>query len=133
MEAPETYEGPITITRTGKGFFTYDPEQEDAFIPSENLGGAFPTDIVKVALMGPEFDPRTKKKREIGKVVDIVMRTRETFVGTLSESRENLPENAHDLALLIPDWKKMYVPFVVKGESLPLGQKVLIRFQGWAP
>lgn len=127
------YEGPITITRTGKGFFTYDPEKDDLFIPGDNLGGAFPFDIVKVTITGSEFDPRTKKKREIGKVVDIVKRTRETFVGTLSESREHLPENVHDLALLIPDWKKMYVPFVVKGESLPLGQKVLIRFQGWAP
>jgi ribonuclease R len=136
MSADKTgtvYEGPITITRTGKGFFTYDPEKDDAFIPGDNLGGAFPLDIVKVTLTGSEFDPRTKKKRDIGKVVDIVTRTRETFVGTLSENRDALPENAHDLALLIPDWKKMYVPFVVKGESLPLGQKVLIRFQGWAP
>ncbi len=121
-----TFEGPITITRTGKGFFTYDPEQEDAFIPGENLGGAFPTDIVKVQLMGKESDPRSGKMREIGKVVDIVTRTRESFVGTLVENKED------NLTMLQPDWKKMYVPFVVKGDSLPLGQKVLIRFQGWA-
>jgi ribonuclease R len=125
--AKETYEGPITITRTGKGFFTYDTEKDDLFIPGENLGGAFPTDIVKVEITGTEMDPRTKKKREIGKVVDIVTRTRETFVGTLYENKEE------NLTMLAPDWKKMYVPFVVKGESLPLGQKVLIRFQGWAP
>jgi ribonuclease R len=122
----ETYEGPITITRTGKGFFTYDPDKEDVFIPGENLGGAFPTDIVQVEIVGTEVDPRTKKKREIGKVVEVVTRTRETFVGTLVENKEE------NLTMLIPDWKKMYVPFVVKGESLPLGQKVLIRFQGWA-
>ncbi len=122
----ETHEGPITITRTGKGFFTYDEDKEDVFIPGENLGGAFPTDIVRVEITGTEPDPRTKKNREIGKVVDIITRSRETFVGTLVENKEE------NLTMLQPDWKKMYVPFVVKGESLPIGQKVLIRFQGWA-
>lgn len=123
----ETYEGPITITRTGKGFFSYDPEAKDLYIPSENLGGAFPTDIVKVETAGFEFDPRTREKRAIGKVVEIVERTRETFVGTLFQNKEE------NLVMLQPDWKKMYVPFVVKGESLPLGHKVLIRYKGWSP
>lgn len=126
MAAKDTYEGPITITRTGKGFFTYDPDEEDVFIPGENLGGAFPTDIVKVEIVGKEADPRTRMVRQIGKVVEIVTRTRETFVGTLYENAEE------NLTMLAPDWKKMYVPFVVKGESLPIGMKVLIRFQGWA-
>lgn len=126
MAAKDTYEGPITITRTGKGFFTYDPDEEDVFIPGENLGGAFPTDIVKVEIIGKEADPRTRKVRQIGKVVEIVTRTRETFVGTLYQNEDE------NLTMLAPDWKKMYVPFVVKGESLPIGMKVLIRFQGWA-
>ncbi|MDB5195541.1 MAG: RNAse ribonuclease [Parcubacteria group bacterium] len=122
----ETYEGPITVIKTGKGFFTYDPEKDDLFIPGENLGGAFHGDIVKVVTAGAEADPRTKQLKPIGKVVDIVSRNRETFVGTLYENKEE------HLTMLAPDWKKMYVPFVVKGESLPIGQKVLIRMQGWA-
>lgn len=120
------HEGAITITKTGKGFFTYDSEKEDVYVPGENLGGAFPGDIVKVQITGTEPDPRTKKKREIGKVIEVVTRTRMTFVGTLIKNEEE------GLTMLQPDWKKMYVPFVVKGDSLPLGQKVLIRFQGWA-
>lgn len=126
MAERPVYEGPISITRTGKGFFTYDPDKGDVFIPGENLGGAFPLDIVKVEITGTEADPRTREKREIGKVVEVVTRNRETFVGTLTENKEE------NLTMLIPDWKKMYVPFVVKGESLPIGQKVVIRFQGWA-
>lgn len=122
----DTYEGPITITRTGKGFFTYDADKEDVFIPGENLGGAFPGDTVKIEIVGKEKDPRTRETREIGKVVEVVTRSRETFVGTLA------PNPEEHLTMLIPDWKKMYVPFVVKGESLPIGQKVLIRYQGWA-
>lgn len=106
--AARTYEGPITITKTGKGFFTYDENKEDVFVPGENLGGAFPLDTVKVEIVGTEPDPRTKKMREIGKVVEILNRNRTTFVGKLVENPEE------GLIMLMPDWKKMYVPFVVK-------------------
>ena len=34
----QVFEGPITIIKTGKGFFTYDPEKDDLFVPGENLG-----------------------------------------------------------------------------------------------
>ncbi|MEK7511340.1 MAG: ribonuclease R [Patescibacteria group bacterium] len=125
-DSKETYEGPITIIRTGKGFFTYDPEKPDIYIPPENLAGAFPNDTVKIETAGFEFDPKSREKRAIGKVVDIIERSRETFVGTLYENTEE------NLTMLRPDWKKMYVPFVVKGESLPIGHKVMIRFKGWA-
>lgn len=126
LTTDSVFEGPITIIKTGKGFFTYDPEQEDMFIPGENLGGAFPSDRVKVAFVGYDTDARTGKKRPSGKVIEVTERSRETFVGKLVENKEE------NLTMLVPDWKKMYVPFVVKGESLPIGHKVVIRFQGWA-
>ncbi|MBU0750286.1 hypothetical protein KKH15_02095 [Patescibacteria group bacterium] len=122
---PTYFEGPITITKRGTGFFTFDPEQDDLIIEPSDLGGAFPTDIVKVELGDDITDPKTGKKRKTGKVVEVIERSRLTFVGTLSENKEE------NLTMLLPDWKKMYVPFVVKGESLPIGQKVLIRFKGW--
>lgn len=125
----DTFEGPITITRTGKGFFSYDENEEDLYVPPEALGGAFPGDIVKVEATGASVDPRTRQKRAQGKVVDIVARTRETFVGMLVENEEE------GLTMLRPDWKKMYVPFVAKaGEAgeLPIGYKVVLRFKGWA-
>ncbi len=121
----ETFDGPITIIKTGKGFFTIDPVKDDLFIPGENLGGAFHGDTVRVAIAGSDTDPRTGVTKQTGKVVEVLKRNRETFVGTLAENKEE------NLTMLVPDWKKMYVPFVVKGESLPIGQKVLIRFQGW--
>lgn len=124
------FEGPIIITRTGKGFFSYDEEKEDVFVPGENLAGAFPGDTVQLEIVGIDADPRTKKMREIGRVVEVTKRNRTTFVGRLEENTEE------GLTMLVPDWKKMYVPFVVKpqkeGEALPIGHKVLIRFEGWA-
>lgn len=122
-DASLTYEGPITITRTGKGFFTYDTNEEDMFVTGESLGGAFPGDIVEVRETGTSVDPRTREKRKNGAVVRIVSRTRELFVGKLVQEEGR--------TLLIPDWKKMYVPFLVKGENLPIGFKVVLRFKGW--
>lgn len=117
------YEGPIAVTRTGKGFFSYDLNEEDIFIPDRALGGAFPGDIVKVQVTGTSFDPKTRGKRAEGKVVDIVTRTRTSFVGKL------IQEDGR--TLLIPDWKKMYVPFLVRGENLPLNFKVVLTLGGW--
>jgi ribonuclease R len=126
------YEGPITIIKTGKGFFSIDQDQDDLFIPGENLGGAFPGDTVKVVVAGEDTDPRTGKKKRMGKVVEVTHRSRETFVGTLAQGGPDFGEESIGHVMLIPDWKKMYVPFVVKGDSLPLGHKVLIRYQGWS-
>ncbi len=123
LQTGTMFEGPIVITRTGKGFFTYDENQEDMFIPGENLGGAFPGDIVRVTVTGASFDPKTRTKRPEGKVVEILTRTRTSFVGKLVEDEGRI--------LLVPDWKKMYVPFLVRGENHPLGFKVVLELGGW--
>ena len=125
LQKDTIYEGPISIIKTGKGFFSYDPNEEDLFIPGEALSGAFPGDTVKVQFTGYDTDTRTGKKKPSGKVIEVTERARETFVGKLVRNEEE------NLVMMIPDWKKMYVPFVVKGESLPIGHKVLIRFKGW--
>ena len=59
----------------------------------------------------------------------IVTRNRTTFVGKLVSGNE-VGQNPAD-TYLWPDWKKMYTPILVRGESLPLGQKVLVRLVGW--
>jgi ribonuclease R len=127
---PGPYEGPITITRTGKGFFTVDEEHEDLFVTGEDLHGAFPGDIVKIELAGETTDQRTGARRETGRITEIVTRSRTTFVGKLVRGDE-INQNPAEV-YLIPDWKKMYTPFLVRGESLPLGQKVLVRFTDWS-
>src|SRR3989344_9193677 len=138
MSAETLYEGPITMTRKGFGFFAVEGREEDLIIPSEYTLHALSGDIVKVAPAGMYRDPSGRMPpREAGKVVEIVSRARETFVGTLVE------ENG--LTLLAPDYKKMYVPLVIKdrkvrpsefGRSdLPealIGYKVLVRLGEWA-
>lgn len=125
-----TLVGPITITRKGTGFFKIEGQDEDIIIPPEKMGNALPLDVVSVVLDGFSEDPKTKTKRQAGKVVGIVKRSHEQFVGKLvtPPAEYHLPEDA---AILVPDWKKMHVPFVVRGESLPLDNKVVIRFTQW--
>jgi ribonuclease R len=125
----ETYQGTIAVTRTGKGFLTYDPEQDDMYIPPDALCGAFPGDVVEVVATGKERDPKSGKQRLIGRVDTIIARSRTTFVGKLVSGKD-IEQNPAD-TFLLPDWKKMYVPFLVSGESLPHGQKVVVRLIDW--
>lgn len=123
MSSEKSYEGVIHITRSGTGFFALEGGGDDLIIARENLGGAFPYDVVKVEEAGMTRAERGRPARKAGKVVSIVTRSREMFVGKLVEDRGDV--------LLIPDWKKMYTPFVVHGSALPIGHKVLVKFTKW--
>jgi len=134
-EDSEVYEGPITITRTGKGFFSIpDPKnpkarpdkENDLLIPREWLGTALPGDIVKVEAAG------MVDRRKAGRVVEVVKRKSESFVGMLAKTeRGNI--------ILIPDSKRMYVPFMILEKDrtdtlpFPVGHKVVVKFTGWDP
>ena len=52
MSENKIYEGHITITRRGIGFFSYDDNQEDLLIQKEDLNTALPGDTVKVVKAG---------------------------------------------------------------------------------
>jgi len=154
MPADTIYEGPITMTRKGIGFFSVGEDKEDLLVPAEWAGHALSGDIVKVKPAGKYSDPMgrppaggaARPPRESGKVVEIISRARETFVGTLVEaptSEVGVPTGASGktgLTLMSPDYKKMYVPIVIlPSTSLGAsdlaklhGYKVLVRLGEWA-
>ncbi|HEC93917.1 MAG TPA: ribonuclease R [Candidatus Kaiserbacteria bacterium] len=111
------YEGIITITRSGTGFFSIGENKEDMVIPRESLGTAFPGDTVRVVEDG------FVRGRINGKVISVLKRAHDTFVGTLSVENER--------AVLIPDMKRMYTSFIISGEHPDTGHKVLVRFTHW--
>lgn len=134
MSTNGVYEGPITMTRNGIGFLKVDGNVEDLFIPNEWTNHALSGDIVRVVPTGVYRDPAGKMPpRNAGKVIEIVSRARETFVGTLIENDGKI--------LLEPDRKKMHVPIEIrsaksdfdKHEDLTslLGYKALVRMNGW--
>ncbi|MFI5260696.1 MAG: ribonuclease R [Candidatus Paceibacteria bacterium] len=126
MPAKESYEGPITMTRKGFGFFPIGEDEEDLLIPPEWSGHALSGDIVKVTSMGAYRDPSGRMPpRAAGKVTEIISRARETFVGTLIEES--------GLTMVQSDYKKMYVPLVILDRGVAqLGDKVLVRLGEWA-
>ncbi len=125
MSADTIYEGPITLTRKGFGFFSIGDDKEDLLIPPEWTNHALSGDMVKIASAGGYRDPSGRMPpREAGKVVGIISRARETFVGSLIEESGK--------TLLAPDYKKMHVPVEVRDtKDAQLGFKVLVRMKGW--
>ncbi len=131
--AEKAYEGPISMTKKGIGFFALLPgnrnrdKNEDLLIPADETLHALHGDLVQVVPTGLYRDPSGRMPpREAGKVVKILSRARETFVGTLIEE--------DGLTFLDPDYKKMHVPLVIldRGDA-KLGDKVLARLGEWAP
>lgn len=126
-----TYEGPITLTRKGLGFFSPDPtnrdKKDDLLIPAEWTNHALHGDIVEVVRAGTYRDPAGRMPpREAGKVVRIVTRARDHFVGTLVETEGRI--------LLEPDYKKMHLPIEVRDTAgVAFGEKVLVALNGWEP
>lgn len=125
MPTETLYEGPITMTRKGLGFFSVEGQEEDLLIPQEWTNHALSGDIVKVASAGNYIDPSGRMPpRAAGKVMEVVARARETFVGTLIEE--------DGLTLLVTDYKKMHVPLVIKDRGdAPLGYKAVVRLVSW--
>lgn len=113
------------MTRKGLGFFSQGPDKEDLLIPAEFTNHALSGDLVKVVSTGMYRDPSGRMPPRVsGKVIEIVSRARETFVGTLTEE--------DGLTFLLPDYKKMHVPVVVKDRGdIPLGEKVVVRMVSW--
>ncbi len=113
------------MTRKGIGFFSIGEDREDLIIPPEHTNHALSGDIVKVAPIGSYRDPIGRMPpREAGKVVEIISRARETFVGSFIEEDGK--------TLLAPDLKKMHVPIEVREKKgAESGYKVLVRIKGW--
>jgi ribonuclease R len=115
--------GTVDMTRSGYGFIKTDDLEEDVFITAKNLRTALHGDKVKVWLYA-----KKKGARPEGEVVEILERSRSTFVGTM----EIMP----NFAFLIPDNKNMpfdiFIPIANVKEARQ-GQKAVARIVDWDP
>ena len=76
-------QGRISMKQTGKAYLIPDnTELEDIFIAANNTGKALNGDVVKVHLF-----PSRRGKRPEGRVVEVVRRDKQRYVGTLRISR----------------------------------------------
>ncbi|NND76764.1 MAG: ribonuclease R [Flavobacteriales bacterium] len=96
-------EGTIDISKWGRGYLISDEREEDVLIPKKYVGRALNGDRVLVELY--------KKKNDWnGKVVSILERKTDTFVGIVNRSNGmvflDLPNNSH-ISLFIPKGKDL--------------------------
>lgn len=117
-----TVVGKMDISRRGTGYLITEEFDEDVRVPSKQLGTALQDDTVKVEL----FSKGRKGRRE-GKVIDIVERGRNIFVGQLKkQGKQNY--------LIEPDEKSAHTDFFILPNNIAdaqPGDKVVFELVDW--
>ncbi|MEO5582631.1 MAG: hypothetical protein ABIR66_08055 [Saprospiraceae bacterium] len=110
-------EGRLEIIRSGAAYLISDQSAIDVYIPEKFLYGAIHGDIVKISI-----NPSTKRKPE-GKVVEIVRRETNFFVGTFYKRKT--------IAIVYPDSANhKFEIHISLSDSLDAkeGDKVIVTF-----
>lgn len=114
-------EGIVDMTGQGNAYIISPESTQDIYIDRNNLATAFDSDRVRVQIL----PIKGKKKRE-GKVIEILQRANESFVGTIQLSSR--------FAFMIPNMANMPIDFFVPLEYLngaTDGDKVVVKMIDW--
>ncbi len=114
---PSLFVGTFRATERGFGFVELGGFSDDFFIPAKFTMNALDGDIVKIEKL-----PRSTGRRTEAKVIKILTRTKDTFIGSY--------ESSEDFGFVVCDDKKMKKDiFVRKKNSLDAkkGQKVVVK------
>ena len=117
----ETVEGVLEITTTGRGYVVCDDLDGDVMVEQRNLNRGLQGDRVRI-IMGKK---KTKNKYE-GKIVEIVERKKEVFVGVFQKSKEYAFVNTRNA--------RMYTDFFITKEEMKdykEGEKVAVEIKSW--
>ncbi len=115
----ETLEGVIQITRNGRGFVSVTGLAEDVEIRQGATGFALNGDTVEITY-------NSKARRPEGRVLRVVQRARENYVGIIQEGKGNY--------FFIPSDTRIHTDFFVPKEELlkaKVGEKVLVKMLTW--
>ncbi|MDR0368750.1 MAG: ribonuclease R [Bacteroidales bacterium] len=116
-------EGRISMKQTGKAYLIpSNPDSEDVFIGPNNTSHALNGDTVKVHLF-----PARKGRKPEGRVIEILKRDKEFFVGTIKISK--------NISYFIPDNVNMPIDILIPNETLhgaKSGQKVVAKITEWS-
>lgn len=116
-------EGIFTSNRSGVGFVKIEGYETDIKIPPKKTGVALDNDLVKV-----KIQPNGKHARLQGKIIDVISRGRNLFVGTLVQQTKNT-------YYIETDEKSARVNFYVKPENLKSAShndKVIFKMVNWS-
>lgn len=118
-----TVVGRIDISRRGTGYLICEEYEEDIRVSSRHLGIALPDDIVRVEV----FSNTGRDGRVEGKVVDIIERGRDMYVGTLIQQSDNS-------YLITADENSAHTDFFVLPkhvQNAEPGEKVIFELVDW--
>ena len=118
-----TVVGTLDISRRGTGYLISEEYKEDIRISSRNLGVALPDDTVRVEV----FSQKGSDGRIEGKVLEVLERGREIFVGTLLKQSDNS-------FLITADENSAHVDFFVLPKNIgeaQHGDKVIFELVDW--
>jgi ribonuclease R len=114
--------GKLDVSARGTGYVITESLEQDVMISSRDIGLALNDDIVRVKVTGAN-----KNGQPRGKIIDIVERGKEFYVGTLQKvSKENY--------VIETDQKSVYTNFFVLPENLNTateGDKVIFELIQW--
>ncbi len=124
IEDAQYVEGVITTTGKGLGFVSLgedSPRENDIRIEAGFLNTALPKDRVKVRL-----NAKIPNLQQSGEVVEIIQRSKISFVGTL--------EKDGDVYYLMPQDNRIYVDIRIPAVGVPANSdkmKALVRLREW--
>lgn len=114
--------GKFIANQKGFGFVEIEGEEEDIFIPSKYVNGAFHGDQVAIRIIRAAEDGRRKE----GEVVEILDRGKREFIGTFQKSR--------NFGFVIADNKKIGKDIFVSKDNdfgAVTGDKVVVKMLSW--
>jgi ribonuclease R len=114
--------GTIDMTFHGYAFLRSDEIEQDVFISRSDLGRAMDGDLVKVHI----YPKKKNDNRLSGEVIEIIERSRDTFVGIVEISK--------NYAFLLPDNAKMPFDIFIAHDKLSgvqHGQKAIAKITEW--
>ena len=117
----ETTEGVLEITSTGRGYVVCDDLDADVMVEQRNLNKGLHGDRVKVVTGEKKY----KNKYE-GKIVEVLERQKEVFVGVYQKSKEFAFVNTRNA--------RMYTDFFITKEEMKgykEGEKVAVEIKRW--
>ncbi|MBA2408209.1 MAG: hypothetical protein H0V65_09500, partial [Chitinophagales bacterium] len=113
-------EGVIDVTAAGHAYVVSPDRDQDIWVSRDNLNTAFDGDQVRVLLT------RRKKKKPEGRVLEVVSRARETFIGTIQKLGGE--------TFFVSDQKNTDVDFSIpstKMSTAVVGDKVVVKLLQW--
>lgn len=115
------YTGKVDMTRSGAAYMICEELKEDVYVGRRDMGRAFDADTVKFIISS-----QNRKGKLEGRIVEIVKRATEIYVGTVHLSP--------NFAFIVPDKEGMTADFYVPLEKLHEAEnkdKVVVKMLDW--